>query len=295
VTATGPVGPTRPLHSTPQLPDVSVADPPNQGIGAIGHSPATRNYLLHIEPFTRPFGEAAVEALIDAAPLPLRHVLDHGAGTGQVARLLHDRVPAVTVRCLDPNADLLRAAPCGPLNDWSVVQVGTASDLAPTDRFDGIISNIVLPFTADAINDMGQLRTTLRAGCPLVTVTLGRAEHVEPFFAYWDTFRSIDPTCWEPERYVHFRFGETKLLEGVLMEAGFSTITVAEISVTRELSVEAVWEWLSSALPLGRGEGYSAPSEDLAGLAQTAFLARFRDKTCWTTQCLLAVATCETV
>ncbi len=291
MTATGPVGPTRSLHTTPQRPDISVADRPNQGIDAIELSTAARNYLLHIEPFTRPFGEGAVEALIDAALLPLGHVLDHGAGTGQVARLLHDRVPSAKVRCLDPNTDLLSAAPSEPLNDWSVVQVGTAADLAPDVRFDGIISNIVLPFVGDATNDLVQLRTALRAGCPLVTVTLGRAEHVEPFFAYWETFRSIDPTCWEPERYVHFRFGETKLLEGVLIAAGFSTITVAEISATRELSVEAVWDWLSSALPLGRGEGYSAPGEALAGLARTTFLTRFCDKTSWTTQCLLAVAT----
>lgn len=284
MTTAGPVGPTHPLPSPHVSTDHADADAPEQ-------SSAAQAYLRHIAPFTRPFGKAAVAALIDAAPLPLRHVLDHGSGTGQVARLLHDCVPAATIRCLDPNADLLSAAPCRPLDDWSVTQVGTAADLSPDDQFDGIVSNLVLPFTGDAVDDLAQLRATLLTGCPFVTVTLGSAEQVQPFYAYWDTFRSIEPSCWDPQRYVHFRFGDTTQLETVLAQAGFSTITVTEVSVTRQLTVDAVWEWLSSALPLGRGDGYSPPGHELHGLAQSTFADRFRHKTSWTTQCLMAVAT----
>ena len=223
------------------------------------------------------------------------HLLDHGTGTGQVARLLHERIPGCTVHCLDPSADLLRSAPQAPWEPWGSAQLGTAADLHDHDRFDGCVSNLVLPFTANTIEDLRRIRATLAAGAPLVAVTLGTAPEVEPFHQFWDAYHSLGDSLghsfWPPERYVHFRFGRPPMLHAVFHAAGFENVQLSTVEATRILSPEAVWDWLSSALPVGTEDGYVTPEPALSDAARHCFLKCSEGRTSWATRCLIACAT----
>ncbi len=268
----GPVGPTHPtLDSSPTAAAVS--------------------YDRHIAPFAAPFAAAAVAALLEHTPQEqLRNLLDHGAGTGQVARLLHDRLPVSTVLCLDPSADLLQSAPCAPNDPWSTLQHGTALDLDDQDLFDACVSNLVLPFTTDTVADLRRIRTSLRPGAPMVAVTLGNAADVEPFHEFWSAHESIGP-FWVPQRYVHFRFGDEDRLRAVFAESGFADLRLTTVQATRTMSPEAVWEWLSSALPVGMNGGYVTPDQEATKAAESRFLERSTFRESWTTRCLLMHAT----
>lgn len=279
----GPVG--SPNRTSPDLLRSDQPEPAPQTTAA------AVAYDRHIAPFAKPFALAAVEALLDTTrPSELKRLLDHGSGTGQVARLLHHRLPHSTIHCLDPSADLLHAAPRAPEDPWATCQQGTALHLPADEQFDGCVSNLVLPFTADTTEDLRCTRASLRTGAPLVAVTLGTATDVEPFQRFWTAYASIGP-YWVPERYVHFRFGDPAALRNVFEAAGFANIRLTTVEATRTMSPEAAWEWLSSALPVGSGEGYETPSDDDQEAARCEFFSLCNGRTTWSTRCLLAIAT----
>src|SRR5262245_52040895 len=61
-------------------------------------------YDRYVVPFATPFAQAAVSAAARAVP---SYVCDHGAGTGLVTGLVHERWPGARVLALDPDAGML--------------------------------------------------------------------------------------------------------------------------------------------------------------------------------------------
>jgi SAM-dependent methyltransferase len=276
--SSGPVGPTHPA-----------SDDADQ-TGPTPHE-AALTYDRDVAPFALPFAEAAVDTLLDLlqGTSPTGTVLDHGSGTGQVARLIHAEAPSLHVHCLDPNESLLSAAPHAPHEPWATVQVGTANDLASSPMFCGAISNLVLPFTTDTIGDLRAIGQRLEVGAPFVAVTLGDAQEVSPFHAFWSAWASLDERYWYPDRYVHFRFANSNVLTDVFNQAGYQVNSVTNISGIRQITTQHVWEWLIAAMPIGFEDGYVTPTDKDISRAKTRFLARETRKR-WNTTCRMVEA-----
>ncbi len=215
--------------------------------------------------------------------------MDHGAGTGQVARTIHKARPVLHVHCLDPSAAFLTAAPQPPTDPWATVQLGTAADLEPEPRFIGAISNLVLPFVKNPVDDLCAIRRSLATGSRLVAVSLGEAEEVEPFFAFWSTLAKVSQETWMPERYVHFRFGKANDLEQVFEQAGFVDVKIKTIIGHRPIKADSVWKWLVTEMPVGIGDSYATPPAGMMAEAADRFMADFGTKTMWNTRCRMAV------
>ncbi len=210
------------------------------------HADAER-YERHVGPFAASFARPLINAIGWDG---VRTVLDHGAGTGIVSRMVHGAAGDAHVTALDPSANLLSAL---RHEHWCTKVVGADGDLGADASFDVAVSNLVLMFCADAQATLANLR---RAAPRLLLTVLGAAGDVEPFHRYWSAAADVVPHAWPPDRYVHHRFGANGSLRSAAQAAGWRRVSVAAIRVVTSISPDAAWEWLHSALPVGIGEGY---------------------------------------
>jgi SAM-dependent methyltransferase len=241
-------------------------------------NPALRSYERHIAPFARPFAESTVRWAATATPLA-NVILDHGAGSGLVTRLLLRGQPALRVVALDPNASLLSA-----LMDEHRCQcvVGTAGDLAPDGpSFDLVVSNLVLPFCPDAAGDLARIRARTSPTGKLVVTTLGRVEHVTPFHRFWSAAGAVIPDAWEPTRYPHHRFGASDVFIAEVESGGWTVQSVHPVRAVRRISGARAWTWLSSVLPVGVGDAYRPLSDLERHAVRSAFLRDWASETRW--------------
>ena len=107
------------------------------------------HYATHVVPFVRPFTLALVASL---APHRAGDVLDHGAGTGEVALAVHARYPEALVTALDPNEPFLDALATSTAGDsaWLDLVVGRIEEQPwPAPRFDMVLSQLALMFVSD--------------------------------------------------------------------------------------------------------------------------------------------------
>ena len=206
-------------------------------------------------------------------------VLDHGAGTGLVGRLLKRSNPNVDLVALDPNTELLAAIDSG---DYVEQIQGTAGSMPSTaGPFDLVVSNLVLPFCPDACADLVSLRGQTMTSGALVTTTLGTAFDVTPFHRYWSSVADVIADAWEPDRYPHHRFGNADVLANTISAAGWNVVAVRPVKAARRISAERAWTWLSSVLPVGVGEGYRPLEDEEVAAVRSHFLGRWADQNVW--------------
>ena len=248
----------------------------------------SRSYDRHIAPFARPFAEST-RRRADPGLRPGGHLLDHGAGTGLVTSLLLRETPDLCVVALDPNAELL----CALRDDARCeTQVGTATDLRD-DRplFDAVVSNLVLPFCADAAVDLAHIRRVTAADGLLVATTLGAAVDVTPFHRFWSATQVVIPHAWMPTRYPHHRFGDVGVFVDVITAGGWVVRSVHPVRGVRRISATNAWTWLSSALPVGVGDGYRTLLDHERAAVRAEFLRRWSAETRWVSGGWTVVAT----
>ncbi len=240
----------------------------------IPRSSAVLAYDRRVAPFSQPFARAAAAT---ARCLVLSSVIDHGAGTGLVTRLVQAQHPLTHVYALDPAAQLLSGL---SHNSRTTPLVGTALDLdrlAPGLLVDFVISNLVLMFCPDPVTDLAALRRHTRPAGVLAISVLGAAPSVEPFHRYWSAVSAVVGDAWPPERYPHHRFATAESLQQVAEQAGWKDITVSAVRGTRRLGASFAWEWLNGVLPVGVGNGYVALSADARQSVRQQFCSRWGD------------------
>ena len=249
---------------------------------------ARRSYERHIAPFARPFGESTVRCALRGGLSP-GVVLDHGAGTGLVTSLLLRRQPNLRVVALDPNADLLSALTS---EQRCIRIVGTATELSvDCPQLDLIVSNLVLPFCADAAGDLAAMRDRTSSTGRLVVTSLGAVEDVTPFHRFWSAAQAVIPDAWEPGRYPHHRFGRVESLVAVVEQSGWTVRTQHGVRGVRRISGTNAWTWLSSVLPVGVGEKYRALRSDEHEAVRGEFLRLWASESRWVSRGWTVLAT----
>lgn len=217
-------------------------------------------YRRYIQPFTMPSAIALVDALhLEGS----EYVLDHGAGTGLVTRLLLARYPSLRVMALDPSADLLHGLSVGRLPAKAKVEkrcstteelhadlvASGASGAHDTPPFDAVVSNYSLQFCGDTVEELKRIRSLCRRGATGSFAVLGQADEVVPFHLYWSAVHGVVPGAATPSDYVHHKLGDPGLLVGAAAAAGWVEIDVVSEVCFRRMSAEGAWEWLSRVLP----------------------------------------------
>ena len=227
-------------------------------------------YDRFVAAFARPFAHAVAAC---AAPCRPISVIDHGAGTGMVARFIHARSPDTMIYAVEPSLELLSGLSGEPR---CVAFNGVAGDLdrlVPGLQVSAVASSLVLMFCANSSQDLSLLRARTIFEGRLAASVLGSAEGVEPFWCYWSAVRRVVPDAWSPERYPHHRFADPQTLVSAAQSAGWRSVAFAPVRGHRRLSARFAWDWLNGALPIGIGDGYVAPPEDTMQRVRSEFLS----------------------
>ena len=221
------------------------------------------HYDRYVVPFTIPYADA----LLDAVGTNPTHVLDHGAGTGTLTRLILKTMPRARVTALDPSPPMLArlSAALAPDDGERVeVRTGTAANLLPADRFDAIASQLAFMFVDDPETDLLHLRAHASEDATLAIGVLGGRGDVVAFDLYWSAAKRIDPSLAGPEEYPHFRFEDPSSLADAAGRSGWSEVEVHRITSAREVDTDELWEWLSDAMHIRH-----AGTSELASLDDT--------------------------
>lgn len=235
------------------------------------------HYDRYVVPFTIPYTEATVSVL----PPDARQVLDHGAGTGSVTRAVLRRSPASTVTALDPSIDMMNRL-IGSLSatDRPRVQpvTGTVDDLPETAVFDVVTSQLALAFCPDIDRELAALRKRTQSGGTLLVASLGPPEDLGAFTHFWEAARAVVPELSPAVEYRHFSTADPEELSDRLHAAGWTVTAIRRITSWRTLDADEWWDWVSSALPLRRGDGeYMTVDAETRTQIRAAFDQRFRD------------------
>jgi SAM-dependent methyltransferase len=232
---------------------------------------AEARYQRYVAPFVRPFAEAILDSLpVDRSMWASGTIIDHGAGTGLLTKMLRSRGVSSPVVAIDPSAEFLQgldnvADVRRIVGTAAVLAAGGMPDRATADgsRFDGaatvgpvsdvhaVVSNVVLHFCSNPSDDLMWLRKVCVPGALLRATVLGTAVDVEPFHLFWSAAQAVLDGAWLPERYPHHKLSQPGVLQSATADAGWVDITVEPVVGVRVLSVGTAWEWLSSVLPVG--------------------------------------------
>jgi ubiquinone/menaquinone biosynthesis C-methylase UbiE len=149
--------------------------------------------------------KAVVHAIRQAVPLrPDMQAMDFGAGTGLVTLALSADVAGITA--VDTSAEMLRTLE-SKLNEQGISNVLTlAGDIGsaplPADRFDLIVSSMVLHHIADVPQLLHRLRPALRPGGWIALADLDTEDgtfHADPTGVYHRGLAREDVCRWLQE------------------------------------------------------------------------------------------------
>ena len=212
----------------------------------------------HYDRFVAPFIEPYTAATLAAVPRDADHVLDHGAGTGAVARGLLTQRANRLVTALDPSAPMLARLPDkldADARERVTLTTGTIADIAPEVLFDAITSQIALTFCPDIPDELAALRRHAEPRATVLIACLGPPETVAAFTHFWEAARRVHPELAHAPDYPHFRTSNPGDLTVTLTEAGWNVDGVDAVESWRVITPDVLWDWVSKALPLRRMDG----------------------------------------
>lgn len=183
------------------------------------------------EAFMGRWGLPAAEAVLDRLAIPVGlSWMDVGCGTGASTQVILSGSDPFEVLGVDPSASFIEAA-SNRFRDARVrFSVGSAESLpAPDDRFDVVLSALVLHFVQDAPKSIAEMKRTARPGGVVISY-IWDIENEEQFTRpFWRAAKAVDPAAdaWDQQlRHAISRRGP--LLE-LFEQSGLEQVTLQEI------------------------------------------------------------------
>jgi tRNA (cmo5U34)-methyltransferase len=197
------------------------------------HAPAYDALRRRLVPDYDGFYGAVVEALERVGPRAPRRVLDLGAGTGLLSRVVADAFPEAAIELLDASEPMLALAQRRLGDVVSAVHVADMSGGLPPGPFDAVISALAIHHLehADKRRLMDRIRHVLRPGGVFVNAEQVDGPTPELSATYtqrWaDDCRALGATVAEidsaRERMRHDRCTDVETQLAWLRDAGFAT------------------------------------------------------------------------
>jgi SAM-dependent methyltransferase len=173
------------------------------------------------QPLARTFADAARVAAGSLA-------LDVGCGPGALTAQLVDRLGPEAVFACDPSAPFV--AECSARHPDVDVRLGRAEAIPfDDDRFDTVLSQLVLHFVSDPAAAVSEMRRVARAGATVAACVWDFAEGMQMLRLFWDAALAVDSSAPDEARVLQFgREGEIAELFGAhgLHDIAETTIAV---------------------------------------------------------------------
>jgi len=186
-----------------------------------------------------------------------QRALDVGCGPGGLTRSLAAFLGPDRVSAVDPSEPFVEA--CRARIPAADVRVGTAEALPfDDDRFDTVLSQLVVNFMADPEAGIGEMRRVARPGGTLCSCVWDYSGEMRMLRAFWDAALELDPDA--PDEDTTMRFCREGELAELWESCGLSDVR------SGALLVEAGWKdfdefWSPFPSGLGPSGGYCASLE----------------------------------
>lgn len=206
--------------------------------------------------YSAPLG-AELLAVVGVAPGD--RVLDVGCGPGVLTRQLVELVGPDRVAAVDPSPPFV-AAVRERLPGVRVEQTGAEQLPFDDDGFDHALAQLVVPFMADPLAGLREMRRVTRPGGTVAATAWNNAADGDgPLSPFWRAVEAVDPGAYDEAGLVGQRDGD---LVALLDEAGLED--VRQLRLTIRVTHGSFSEWWE---PYTRGVG---PAGDhVAGLDES--------------------------
>jgi len=200
-------------------------------------------YDRHVGRYTSELADRLIEA---AGVEPGQHVLDVGCGPGAVTLRLAALLGGDHVAAIDPSQAFVDA--CRARVPQADVRTGSAEQLPfDSERFDVVLSQLVLNFMADAPAAVSEMRRVAKRGAAIAAATWDYAEGMTFLRRFWDAARSLGPAARDEGAVM--RYCTPSELYELWTQAGLSDVATGELHTSAAYgSFEEMWQPLESGL-----------------------------------------------
>lgn len=205
--------------------------------GAMSFAVAGEKYDRFMGRYSR---ELAPQMIQFAGIAPGMTVLDVGCGPGALTERLVERVGVGNVAAADPSASFVAAAiERVPGAD---VRQAAAEELPWDDnRFDAVLSQLVVNFMRDADAGVSEMRRVARPGAVVAACTWSYGEDMAMLRAFWDAARRLDSGA--PDEGSTMPYRSTEELGELWRRAGLSDVKTDHLRVeTGYMDFDDLWE-----------------------------------------------------
>lgn len=192
-------------------------------------------YTQFMGRFSGPLARAFVDVLGVSAG---QRVLDVGCGTGELTRVLVDRVGVDSVAAVDPSPPFIESMQTMYPN--LAVHLAPAEDLPfDDDEFDVALAQLVVLFMADPHKGVAEMVRTTKPGGRVAANVWDHGGGKGPLSPFWEAARRTNPNAPDESHLVGVHEGQ---LEALFNQAGLGDVheTVLTVSVHCE-SFEDWW------------------------------------------------------
>jgi len=183
------------------------------------------------EAFMGRWGLPAAEAVLDRLKLPSGlSWMDVGCGTGASTQVILSVTDPLEVLGVDPAESFIAAARERFRDPRVRFAVGSAESLpAPDDRYDVVLSALVLHFVQDASASMAEMARVARSGGILVSY-IWDIENEEQFTRpFWRAAKEVDPAANTWDRTLQRAISSRGPLLELFAHSGLEQVTTQEI------------------------------------------------------------------
>ncbi|HEV8627714.1 MAG TPA: methyltransferase domain-containing protein [Acidimicrobiia bacterium] len=222
-------------------------------------------YEAYVGRWSRP----VARQFVDWLPVePGRRWLDVGCGTSALTQVVLAMADPLEVLGIDPSEAQVEHARHQIDDPRATFEVGDAIALSAGDeRFDAVVSGLVLNFVPDAAGALAEMVRVAAPGGVVAGYVWDYAGDMQLMRYFWDAAVALDPAARELDEGVRFPLCRPEPLRALFQEAGLTDVEVRPVDISTPFrDFDDYWTPFLGGQAPAPGYAMSLPEEGLAAL-----------------------------